>query len=436
MNISVIGVGYVGLTTGTCFAELGNNVLCMDTDEKKINRLREGVIPIYEPKIEEMVKKNCLNNRLSFTTSLKKAVDFSDIIFIAVGTPTNKDNTPDLQYIYDAARKIALNMDNYKVIIVKSTVPVGTGEKIRKEITQILIDRKKDIEFDMVSNPEFLRQGTAIHDFMKPDRVVIGMENDRARDIMMKLYSFHIDDNKPLIISDIQAAEMIKYVSNAFLAAKISYINEIAILCEYYNVDISIVAKGMGLDKRIGDKFLNPGPGYGGSCFPKDTKALMYIGNTVGYEPKIIKAVIDVNKQQPRIMMEKIERIVKDFNGKTITMLGVAFKSNTDDIRESPAVPIIRALIRKKAKIKIYDPKAMENCKNIIKRAEYCEDVYSACNESDCIVIMTEWDEFRNLDFKKLKEIVKHPIFIDLRNIYEPDFVKENGFLYEGVGRK
>lgn len=436
MNISVIGVGYVGLTTGTCFAELGNNVLCMDTDEEKINRLREGVIPIYEPKIEEMVKKNCLSNRLSFTTSLIKAVDFSEIIFIAVGTPTNKDNTPNLEYIYEAARAIALSMDSYKIIIVKSTVPVGTGEKIKKEIIQILMNRKKDIEFDMVSNPEFLRQGTAVQDFMKPDRVVIGMENDRAKDIMMKLYSFHIDDNKPFILSDIQAAEMIKYVSNAYLAAKISYINEIAILCEYYNVDISIVARGMGLDKRIGDKFLNPGPGYGGSCFPKDTKALMYIGNTVGYEPKIIKAVINVNKQQPKIMMKKIESIVKDFNGKTIAMLGVAFKPNTDDIRESPAIPIIRALIRKKAKIKIYDPKAMENCKNIIKRVEYCYDVYSACSESDCIIIMTEWDEFRDIDFKKLNKIVKHPILIDLRNIYEPDFVKENGFLYEGVGRK
>lgn len=436
MNISVIGVGYVGLTTGACFAELGNNVLCMDTDEEKIHKLRKGIIPIYEPEMEELVKKNYGDGRLSFTTELEKVMKFSEIIFIAVGTPTKIDNIPDLQYVYKVATDIAKIMDSYKVIVIKSTVPVGTGAKIKKKIREILINRKKQVEFDMVSNPEFLRQGSAVNDFLKPDRIVIGMESEAAKNVMTELYDFHLKDDKPCVLSNIEGAEMIKYVSNAFLATKISYINEIAILCEKYKVDVSVVARGMGLDKRIGDKFLNPGPGYGGSCFPKDTKALMYIGKVVGYEPKIVKAVIYVNNEQINYMKSKILRILGEVKGKTITVLGVAFKENTDDIRESPAIPIIQFLLRKRAKVKVYDPKAMDNCKGVIEKAEYCKDIYDACEKSECIIMMTEWDEFRKIDFTKLKEIVKERVLIDLRNMYQPEFIKEAGFSYEGVGRK
>jgi UDPglucose 6-dehydrogenase len=436
MNISIIGVGYVGLTTGTCFAEVGNNVLCMDTDEEKVKKLKRGHIPIYEPGLEGLVKKNYAKGSLDFTTDLKKVIDFSEVIFVAVGTPTNLDNTPNLEYVYAAVNDIAMIMNTYKILVIKSTVPVGTGLEIKKKIKEILITRDKKNEFDMVSNPEFLRQGSAVEDFLNPDRIVIGTESDQAKKTMMELYDFHLKDNKPSVITNIEGAEMIKYVSNAFLATKISYINEIAILCEKYNVDVAVVAKGMGLDKRIGDKFLNPGPGYGGSCFPKDTKALMYIGNSVGYEPKIIKAVIEVNNDQIKHMTNKILRILKGVKGKTITILGVAFKGNTDDIRESPAIPIIQFLLKKGAKLKIYDPKAMGNCKEIIKKAEYCKDIYGASENSDCIIIMTEWEEFLGIDFGRLRQLVREPVLIDLRNMYQPEFIKESGFSYEGVGRK
>jgi UDPglucose 6-dehydrogenase len=436
MNISVIGVGYVGLTTGTCFAELGNNVLCMDTDEEKISKLKKGESPIYEPEIEEMIMSNSLNNRLNFTTNLKKTVEFADVIFIAVGTPTNEDNVPELKYIFKAAREIASNMDSYKVLVVKSTVPVGTGRKIRAIVERVLKKKNSNIEFDMASNPEFLREGTAIYDFMYPDRVVIGVENERSKGIMTKLYNFHINANKPYIVSTIKAAEMIKYVSNAFLATKISYINEIAIMCERYNIDVSVVAKGMGLDKRIGDKFLMPGPGFGGSCFPKDTKGLMHIGKTIGYEPQIVKAVIEVNNRQINFIIKKIENLVKNFSGKAISVLGASFKPDTDDIRESPAIPIIEFLLKRGAKVKLYDPKAMDNCMRVLKKVEYCKDVYKACENSDCIILMTEWEEFREVDFVKLRDIVNKPILIDLRNMYDPNYVKQSGFIYEGVGRK
>lgn len=441
MNISVIGTGYVGLTTGACFAELGMNVMCMDTDEEKINKINKGIVPFYEPGIEEMVKRNFISNNLHFTTSPKEAVGFSELIFIAVGTPTLKDNTPNLEYILEAVNDIALQMNEYKVIIIKSTVPVGTGKKVKKKIKDILVQNKKQFDFDVVSNPEFLREGSAIYDFMNPNKIVIGIDSKssrgpRAKKLMIELNSFHVNNGTPLIISNIETAEMIKYVSNAFLATKISFINEVANMCEHCDADVSIVAKSMGLDPRIGSEFLNPGPGYGGSCFPKDTKGFMHIGKTIGYQPKIVKAVIDVNNDQINLMIKKIEKIVKKFKGKTISVLGVSFKPNTDDIRESPALKIINYLLSRKANVKIYDPRANDNCKKVIDKAQYCNDVYSACFESECIIVVTEWDEFKNIDFELLKEIVDVPLVIDLRNIYEPDYVKKMGFKYEGVGRK
>jgi UDPglucose 6-dehydrogenase len=438
MDVTVIGTGYVGLTTGTCFAELGMKVMCMDTDEEKILKLRNGVIPIYEPGMEEMVRSNYLNKSLGFTSDLKDAVEFSNVIFIAVGTPILNHNIPNLNYLFKAARSIAAEMNDYKVIVIKSTVPLGTCERVKKLIRETLINHKKNVDFDVVSNPEFLRQGSAIYDFMEPDRIIVGAQNPRSEQIMAKLYNYHIMKNIPFIVTDFGEAEMIKYVSNAFLATKISFINEIAIMCEAYNVDVTVVAKGVGLDKRIGSSFLNPGLGYGGSCFPKDTKALLYIGQQVGYTPKIVNEVINVNKLQANRMIKKIEAVVKNLTEKTITILGVSFKPDTDDMREAPIIPIIKYLLFKKANIKIYDPKAMENCKIIIEHANatYCTDAYAACEDSECIIVATEWNEFRGLDFVRVKDLVKVPLLIDLRNIYDPAYIKELGFSYEGVGRK
>jgi UDPglucose 6-dehydrogenase len=438
MNIAVIGTGYVGLVTGGCLSQLGMNVICMDVNEDKIEKLKNGIIPIYEPGLEEVIRENYNSGRLSFTTSIKDAVSNSKVIFIAVGTPPQQDDSADLKYVHQAARDIANYMEDYKVIVNKSTVPVGTGHSVKTEIEDILKQRNKTFGFDVVSNPEFLREGTAVKDFLKPDRIVIGAESETALNLMKRIYDVQIQLDIPMVVTNLETAEMIKYASNAFLATKISYINEIADMCDLCNADISVVSKAMGLDNRIGSKFLSPGPGYGGSCFPKDTKALVTIGRNLGYIPKIVESAVEVNDNQSLIMFEKIKNTIGSVENKIVTILGIAFKPETDDIREAPAINIIKMLLDNGAKIKAYDPEAMENAKKEHPdlSIEYCNDIYSACEDSDCIVLVTEWQEFMNLDFLRIKAIVRMPAFIDLRNAYMPSYVKDLGFLYKGVGRK
>lgn len=438
MNIAVIGTGYVGLVTGVCLSWLGLNVMCMDVDKEKIHKLNSGIIPIYEPGLEELVSECVRSGRLFFTDNMKKAVDFGEAIFIAVGTPQDENDSADLKYLYAAASEIANSMEGYRVIITKSTVPVGTGSKIKNKIREALDQQEKNISFDVVSNPEFLREGSAIKDFIKPDRIVIGVETDRAEALMKKLYAAQILLDIPVIVTDIETAEMVKYASNAFLAAKISYINEIANICDLCNADISTVVLAMGLDKRINPSFLRPGPGYGGSCFPKDTKALLHFGRNLGYSPKLIEGVIDVNNTQRIIMFNKIRNALGDLTGKTITILGISFKPGTDDIREAPSIPIIKLLLEAGALVAAYDPAAMENMRLQFPKLNVacCEDIYSACTNSDCVVLMTEWKEFCQLDFERLHAIMRTPIFIDLRNIYDPAYVKNFGFYYRGVGKK
>lgn len=438
MNIAVIGTGYVGLVTGGCLAQLGMNVICMDIDEDKIEKLKKGLIPIYEPGLEEVIRENYNSERLSFTANIKEAVEHAEVIFIAVSTPSQQDGSAELKHVYQAARDIASSMEDYKVIVNKSTVPVGTAHRVKAEIENILKQRNKTCGFDVVSNPEFLREGTAVKDFLKPDRIVIGAESETALNLMKRIYHVQNQLDIPMIVTNLETAEMIKYAANAFLAAKISYINEIADMCDLCNADICAVSEAMGLDNRIGPKFLSPGPGYGGSCFPKDTKALVIIGKNLGYVPKLVESTVEVNDNQPKIMFGKIKNAIGSVENRTITILGIAFKPETDDIREAPAINIMKRLLDNGAKIKAFDPKAMENAKKTYPELpiEYCSDIYSACEESDCIVLVTEWRDFTNLDFSTLKSIVRTPVFIDLRNVYEPGCIKNSGFIYKGVGRK
>ncbi len=433
MNISVVGTGYVGLVTGTCFADLGVNCTCIDNDKSKIDMLNKGKIPIYEPGLEELVLKNVKEERLSFTTNIAEGVKNSLVIFIAVGTPQSKDGKADLSYVDQVAKEIAENMDEYKVIVTKSTVPVGTGARIKKIIQKHL---KKDVGFDVVSNPEFLREGSAIGDFMRPDRVVIGTDSDQATAIMKDLYRPLYLIETPIVITNIETSEMIKYASNAFLATKISYINDVANLCERVGADVHVVAKGMGLDNRIGPKFLHPGPGYGGSCFPKDTYAILRIAEEVDYELEVIKSAIDVNESQRLKMVEKIKKALGgDVKGKKIGFLGLAFKPNTDDMRESPTIVIIEELQKAGAKIRAFDPASMKESEHYLKNIEYAKDAYDALEGCDALVLATEWNQFRNLDLGKVKDILKQPVFIDLRNVYGPSRMKGQGFNYVCVGR-
>lgn len=433
MNICVVGTGYVGLVSGACFAEFGVNVVCVDKDKKKIDMLNNGAIPIYEPGLEELVKKNVKDNRLSFTTDIDKAIKDSLIVFIAVGTPPKDDGSADLSYVEGVARSIARNLNGYKVIVTKSTVPVGTGEKIRKIILEV---NKKQESFDIVSNPEFLREGSAIEDFMRPNRVVIGASSERAVEVMKELYRPLYLIETPFVITNVESAEMIKYASNAFLATKISFINEVANLCERVGADIHAVAKGMGLDHRIGSKFLHAGPGYGGSCFPKDTQAIAQIAKDHKYIFEVVEAVINVNKKQKERMLEKIINTVGEIKDKTIGVLGLSFKPNTDDIRDAPSIDIINGLLKKGAKIKAYDPVAMEEARKIFNEdIKYCKDSYDAVEGSDALLLITEWNQFRNLDLIKIKELLRLPVIIDLRNVYEPQKMKELGIRYTGVGR-
>lgn len=432
MNICVVGTGYVGLVTGACFAEFGLNVTCVDNDTQKIELLQRGFPPFFEPGLEELIRKNLKEGGLAFTTEIDQAVSKALVIFIAVGTPAKKDGSVDMTYIDEVARSIGKNLNGYKVIATKSTVPVGSGERIRKLINQ---HSKGKVNFDVVSNPEFLREGSAIEDFMRPNRVIIGASSDQAIAILKDLYSPLYLIETPFVITNVETAEMIKYASNAFLATKISFINEIANICEKVGADVNIVAKGMGLDQRIGAKFLHAGPGYGGSCFPKDTAGIAKIAEKHGYRFEIIRSVMKVNEKQKERMVEKIKEAMGSLKGKNIAVLGLSFKPNTDDIREAPSLKIIPALQREGAKIRAYDPKAMEGAKKLFKEIEYGKDAYDVAKESDALLIITEWNQFRNLDLNRLKKLMKTPVFIDLRNIYDAPKVREMGFKYFAVGR-
>ncbi len=432
MNICVIGVGYVGLVTGACFAEFGIKVTCVDNDRDKITGLQQGKIPIYEPGLEELVLKNVREKRLQFTDNLEEGVKHSLVVFIAVGTPSDKKGRADLRYVKDVAEAIGRTMDGYKIIVTKSTVPVGTGQLISRIVRQ---HQKKKQSFDIVSNPEFLREGSAIEDFMHPNRVVIGAQSDQAVAIMKDLYSPLYLIETPFVITGVETAEMIKYASNAFLATKISFINEMANICERVGADVHQVARGMGLDQRIGPKFLHPGPGFGGSCFPKDTQAIVQLAQSLDYEFEIVKAVLKVNQRQKQIMVDKIVKVAGPLKGKTLGVLGLTFKPNTDDIRESPAVAIIKKLGDLGARIQTYDPAGMPEARKVFKKVEFKEDLYEAGQGADALILITEWNQFRNIDWGRMKGLLKRPVVIDLRNIYDPVKMHKQGITYYSVGR-
>ncbi|MBI5810009.1 MAG: UDP-glucose/GDP-mannose dehydrogenase family protein [Deltaproteobacteria bacterium] len=433
MNICVIGTGYVGLVTGTCFADFGVNVACVDKDAAKIEQLKRGEIPIYEPGLKELVSKNISEKRLTFTTDLGESIKKSLVIFIAVGTPQREDGSADLSYVEEVARAIAKNLNGYKVIVTKSTVPVGTGSVIEDIITKGQTGGNK---FDVASNPEFLREGSAIEDFMRPDRVVMGARSPQAIAILKDLYSPLYLIETPFVITDIETAELIKYASNAFLAAKVSFINEMSNICEKVGADVHMVAKGMGLDKRIGPKFLHPGPGFGGSCFPKDTMAITNIARKHGCQFRIVEAVIEVNERQKEHMIEKIKNLAGGLKGKKVAVLGLAFKPNTDDIRDSPAVYIVERLVQEGALVHAYDPAGMENAKRTLtKGVTYSADPYDAAKGSDVLIILTEWNQFRKLDLARIKALLKSPKVADLRNVYDPASMRGMGFEYVSVGR-
>ncbi len=432
MKIAVIGTGYVGLTVGTCLAELGNDVICVDVDENKVNELNNGKVPIYEPGLEDMLERNFKEKRISFTTDVKNAIESSEVIFIAVGTPPGKDHKADLSFVRQVAKDIGRYMNGYKVIVDKSTVPVGTAQLVGEIVRENQAD---SVEFDVVSNPEFLREGEAINDFMMPDRVVIGADSEKAKKVMENIYKGIARVNKPIMFTDTKSAEIIKYASNAMLATRISFMNEIARLCERSGGDVKEVAKGMGLDSRIGPRFLQAGAGYGGSCFPKDVKALAQTMNHHEVESKILQSVEQVNYEQKRSLLPKIKKLVPDINGKTIAIWGLAFKPKTDDMREAPSIVIIDQLQGEGARIKAFDPEAEESAKKMLKDIEYVKDPYDAISGADILVIVTEWNEFRNLDKGKMKELLKEPNIIDGRNVYDPNEMKELGFNYIGVGR-
>lgn len=431
-KIAVVGTGYVGLVTGTCLADLGNRVICVDIDEEKVEGLRHGILPIFEPGLEELVKRNVDQKRLFFSTSLEEGISESAIIFIAVGTPPRDDGGVDLSQVDAVAESIASHINGYKIIVNKSTVPAGTGARVE----QIVKDGMKfKFEFDVVSNPEFLREGSAIEDFMKPDRVVIGSKSARALDVMSEIYSPLGIMEVPIIRTNVESSEMIKYASNAFLSTKISFINEVANLCEMVGADIRTVAKGMGLDKRIGPLFLNAGIGYGGSCFPKDTLGIIEIGEKVGYDMKIVRSVVEENEKQKKVMLPKLKKFIGDLSGCTIGLLGLSFKPNTDDIREAPSITIIEQLLEEGAKVRAYDPIAMSHMKNLFPDIDYAEDAYELAAGCDALLVVTEWNQFRDLDLERIKMDMNAPILIDGRNLYDPQKVKRLGFLYDGVGR-
>jgi UDPglucose 6-dehydrogenase len=429
MQVSVVGAGHVGLVTGACFADLGHHVVIVDNDAKRIANLKKGVMPYYEPGLEELVHRGVHEGRLSFTTSLKEGVRKTTIIFIAVGTPQKATGEADLAYVEHVARSIAECLPDYRLIVEKSTVPVQTGQWIHHTIKTYL---KKKHPFDVASNPEFLREGTAIQDFMKPDRVVLGIESERAKELLTTLYK---PLGAPLIFTDINSAELIKHASNSFLSMKISFINAVAQICERSGADVQQVAEGMGLDPRIGRAFLNAGVGFGGFCFPKDLEAFIKIAEQLGYDFELLKAVRNINEQQKRSFAQKIQRALWVVKGKTIGVLGLAFKPNTDDMRYAPAIDIIEYLQGEGAKIKAFDPQAMKEAAHLLPKTQLCKDPYEAARDADCLVILTEWNEFKELDFKRLKKLLRQPLIVDGRNIYDPKRMRKLGFRYLCIGR-
>lgn len=438
MKISIVGTGYVGLVTGTCFAETGINVTCVDIDENKISNLRQGIIPIYEPGLETMVKNNVEKNRLLFTTNLKESIDQVDVVFIAVGTPSDKDGSADLKYVLEVARQIGRNMNQYLVVVTKSTVPIGTSIKVKAAIKDELEKRGAEIDFDVASNPEFLKEGNAIEDFLKPDRIVVGVESERAEIMMNRLYKPFLLNNHPILIMDIPSAELTKYTANALLATKISFMNDIANLCELVGADINMVRKGIGSDSRIGNKFIYAGVGYGGSCFPKDVKAIIKTAESYDYPLRMLIAVEEINKDQKLVMVKKVKAHFKnDIKGKTFAIWGLAFKPNTDDMREAPSEVIINQLLEAGAKVKTYDPVAEEEAKKIFgNKIEYGKDPYEVLIEADALLLVTEWTEFRMPNFKIMEKLMNQKVIFDGRNIYDPMEVNNNGFTYYGIGRK
>jgi UDPglucose 6-dehydrogenase len=432
MHIAVIGTGYVGLVTGACFAEFGVDVTCVDIDSTKIARLIAGEMPIYEPGLEQLVTKNMQSGRLRFTTDLKQAVEQALVVFLAVGTPPKADGSPDLSFVEAAARSVAEHMNGYKVVVTKSTVPIGTGEYLRKLIREHL---KSSVNFGIVSNPEFLREGAAINDFMRPDRVVVGSSDDEAVAIMRDLYRPLYLIEVPFVVTSLEAAELTKYAANAFLATKISFINEIANLCESIGCDVHDVARAIGMDRRIGNKFLHPGPGFGGSCFPKDTQALASVARQFGRDAMIVDAVIEVNRRQRLAMIPKIEKLLGELKGKTVAILGLAFKPETDDMREAPAIDIISGLMERGATVRAYDPVAMTEAAKVLPEVSFAGDEYEAVTDADALVFVTEWNQFRALDMARVRDLMKSPRIADLRNIYDPEDMRALGFEYVGVGR-
>lgn len=429
-NICVIGIGYVGLVTGVCFADLGNRVICLDVDKDRIEGLKKGVMPIYEPGLQQLVEQNLNSDRLEFTTNYADALKDADFAFIAVGTPSGSDGEADLQYVRTVAEQIAEVVNHRIIVINKSTVPVGTGDWVAEVI---LKKRKKDrLDFSVVSNPEFLREGSAINDFMNPDRVVLGSENKTAADQVAELYQ---PLRAPILITDLRTAEMIKYASNAFLATRISFINEIANMCEEMGADVREVAQGMGMDKRIGHAFLDAGLGWGGSCFPKDVKALEHMADLHGTNPQLLKAVMEINKNQRRRAVLKIRKALGNLDGKTIAVLGLSFKPNTDDIREAPALEMIHLLQNEGAEIQAFDPQAMELASRHLNKVTLCKDAYEAVKGADALLLATEWNEFKQLDFDRVKQLMHTPVIMDGRNLWDPDQLREKGFTYFGVGR-
>ena len=438
-SVAIVGTGYVGLVSGACLADFGNTVICVDIDKKKIERLKKGEIPIYEPGLGDVVIRNMAVQRLRFTDSLSDAAAHCEVIFIAVGTPPSEDGSADLSYVESAARAIGKTITSYKVIVDKSTVPIGTARKVKGWIKEELDARAKDIDFDVVSNPEFLREGAAVHDFTHPDRIVIGAETERARLIMKDVYRSLYINETPYIETNLESAEMIKYASNAFLAVKISFINEIANLCEKTDANIQDVARAVGRDGRIGGKFLHPGPGYGGSCFPKDTRALARTGRDNDCPLSVIEAAIQANEKQKNIMAEKIENALGNLHGKKIAVLGLAFKPNTDDMREAPSLTIIESLVKKGARINASDPASLAEAKwrlaNCQDSVSFFEDEYEAVANTDALVIVTEWNQYRNLDFERIKKLLASPVLFDLRNIYKRADMERRGFRYYAVGQ-
>lgn len=436
MNIAIVGTGYVGLVSGTCFAEMGINVTCVDIDSNKISRLQKGDIPIYEPGLEEMVLRNVAAGRLKFTTDLCSVLDDVEVVFSAVGTPPDEDGSADLKYVLAVAKTFGQNIKKYTIIVTKSTVPVGTAQKVRDVINAELKNRNADIEFDVASNPEFLKEGAAIKDFMTPDRVVVGTDSERAKKVMARLYKPFMLSGDRMIFTDIPSAEMIKYAANSMLATRISFMNDIANLCELVGADVNMVRKGIGSDTRIGRKFLYPGCGYGGSCFPKDVKALIKTAQKAGYDMQVLRAVEAVNERQKSILFDKLSRHYSgELKGKTIAMWGLSFKPETDDMREAPALVLIDKLTAAGCKVKVYDPIAMNECRRRIgNKVEYCTDMYEAVVDADALLLVTEWNQFRMPSLPVLKKAMNSYVIIDGRNIYDAEYLTDNGFTYYKIG--